>query len=206
MDRKYEPDHVDDEWFEQYVMGTLPEEQAALLETRLLVDEECRRKLDETEAYIMAMRGALRRAQREPSHGPRHWAAWLARPFPMAIAGSAGVLTIVFIVGALRYRENVALGPITQTVALTAERGMASNAEARAGHLQLRLDLRGIAERGEHSVKLVTEEGHEVWSAPLKFTGDFTPVDVRRQLAPGDYLVRIHAGPEQLREFHLAVL
>ena len=31
MDGRFEPDHVQEEWFEQYVLGTLPEDQAAIL-------------------------------------------------------------------------------------------------------------------------------------------------------------------------------
>jgi hypothetical protein len=208
MDRKLEPDHVPEEWFELYLMNNLPEPQTAILETRLLVDEDCRRKLDETEAYIAAMRGALRRAQREPVVGRGHWwnglaLRWLAWPLPLAtVSVLAGVGVLVF--GTLLYRGD-GLGPVTQTINLTAQRGLPSDAVAHPGHLQLRLDLRGISEHAGSTVQVVTELGGAVWSGPMRAEGDYATVDVRRRLEPGEYLVRINSGPDQLREFRLAV-
>src|SRR5437763_14817606 len=88
MEQGLTPNRVPDEWFELYAMGRLPEQQTALLEERLLVDEECRRKLDETETYITAMRCALRSTRSQPVRPPNPWFAWLTRPLPMA-AGAA---------------------------------------------------------------------------------------------------------------------
>jgi hypothetical protein len=204
MEQGLTPDRVPDEWFELYVMGRLPEQQTALLEERLLVDEECRRKLDETETYITAMRGALRSARRQPVRAPNRWFAWLTRPLPMATGGAFAVGAML-VVASLVYRAGGAPGPVTQTVTLDADRGLSVNAAAHPGHLQLRLDLRGIPERLGHTVQVVTEVGREVWSAPLTTTGDFVTVDVPRKLGPGDYLVRINSGAEPLREFRLAV-
>ena len=206
MEGGFSPDHVQDEWFEQYVMGTLPEEQAAILEERLLVDERCRLQLDQTEAYVRSMRVALRRAQTElvePVRGPGRWFAWLARP--VALAGAAAALAAVVFTVSLVHRPGDVLGPISETVELNAHRGGGASIASRPGHIQLRLDLRGIPERSANTVQVVTELGQEVWSAPLRVAGDFATVDVRQKLGPGEYLVRINAGPEQLREFRLTL-
>jgi hypothetical protein len=209
MDGKFLPDHVREEWFELYVMGTLPEEQMAILEARLLVDEDCRLKLDQTEAYVQAMRVALRRAQAElgePARSRWHWRALLARPWPVVVWPAVAAMALVFTV-ALLYRPVDTLGPVSETVPLNAQRGGAGNAGAAAhpGHLHLRLDLRGIPDRPTHTLQVVTEGGQEVWSGPFPITGDFTTVDVRQKLEPGHYLVRICSGEEQLREFYLSV-
>lgn len=207
MDGKFLPDHVQEEWFEQYVMGTLPEEQAEILEARLLVDEGCRLKLDQTEEYIRAMRVALRRAPAELAEPARHrWLSWLTQPWPRVVWPAMAAMALLFTV-ALLYKPTDTLGPVTETVPLNAQRGGTTKggADAHPGHLQLRLDLRGIPERDTHNVQVVTEGGQEVWSATFPLTGDFTTVDVRQKLGPGDYLVRINSGAEQLREFRLTV-
>lgn len=204
MDGRFGPDHVQEEWFEQYVLGTLPEEQAAILESRLLIDETCRQKLDQTEAYVQAMRLALRRAQTElPARNTSPWRAWLARPLPLAASGLAVAALLLTVM--LLHRPVDALGPILETVPLEAERGTPTNAAAHAGHLQLRLDVRGLPQDSAHTIQVVTENGQPVWSGPLTVSTDYATVDVRQKLVAGDYLVRINAGAEQLREFHLAV-
>jgi len=118
MDGKFLPDHVREEWFELYVMGTLPEEQMAILEARLLVDEDCRLKLDQTEAYVQAMRVALRRAQAElgaPAKSRWHWRALLARPWPMAaspaVVGFVGAGTLADAIGYTKSMTEITVGP-----------------------------------------------------------------------------------------------
>lgn len=210
MDGNRLPDHVREEWFEQYVMGTLPEEPTEILEASLLVNENCRLTLDQTEAYIRAMQSALARARTElPQAAPNRWQQWrsrLGRPWPVAVWPTLAATALVF-TGALLYLPADVLCPVPQTVALNAQRGgsIGNTAAAHPGHLRLRLDLRGIPERKAYTTQVVTEGGQEVWSGTFTVTGDFTTVDVRRKLGPGDYLVRINSGSEQFREFHLSV-
>ncbi|MGD1097102.1 MAG: zf-HC2 domain-containing protein [Bryobacteraceae bacterium] len=55
--------HISDDQLELYLMGRLNEQELAPLEEHLLICEECRDRLEKTEAYIAAMRAILRRQQ-----------------------------------------------------------------------------------------------------------------------------------------------
>ncbi len=53
--------HIPEENLEQYAAGhKLPDTQLAELEAHLLVCSECQDRLRELDAYVAAMRGALR--------------------------------------------------------------------------------------------------------------------------------------------------
>jgi len=59
----------DDQLFEDYCRGTLPEDEAAGLEEHLLICESCRQRVGEESAFSDAMRGAAarwRQKSREP--------------------------------------------------------------------------------------------------------------------------------------------
>jgi anti-sigma factor RsiW len=57
--------HLIDDSLEQYVLLTLPESDLQAVEEHLLTCAKCRRRLQETEEYIAAMRLAAARL-REP--------------------------------------------------------------------------------------------------------------------------------------------
>jgi len=57
--------HISDDSLEQYTMGTLPEPDLNLVEEHLLICEECQDRLKATDAYVVAMRSALKK------HGKR---------------------------------------------------------------------------------------------------------------------------------------
>ena len=62
--------HISDDQLELYLMGRLNEQELAPLEEHLLICEECRDRLEKTEAYIAAMRAILRRQKGRKSDGP----------------------------------------------------------------------------------------------------------------------------------------
>jgi len=55
--------HIDDELLERYAMGRLTERDAVPVEEHLLICECCRARLEETDAYVRAMREACRRCE-----------------------------------------------------------------------------------------------------------------------------------------------
>ncbi len=199
--------HFDDEWFEQYVRGTLPEDKLEIFEERLLVDESVQRRLDETETYMKAMKGALRRAQTELAGDDASFFArlkqWVAQPMPL-MAGMVGAAAAVLIVVSVLHRSPDALRPAT-TVELHAMRGAAEEAVAPAGHVRFVLDTRGLAAAPAYSAQVVTDQGQEMWKGPIQLSGDSVAVDVPKMLKPGHYLVRIDNGAEQLREYAVAL-
>lgn len=59
------PEHPSEEDIEQYSLGRLIEPAVSLLETHLLVCERCRSRVSEEDAYVQAMRSALRELANE---------------------------------------------------------------------------------------------------------------------------------------------
>ena len=67
--------HQTEEQLEFYALGRLTETQVAAVEEHLLVCSVCQDKLDEVEAYALAMREAI---SAEPKPEPQtDWLAWL---------------------------------------------------------------------------------------------------------------------------------
>jgi anti-sigma factor RsiW len=189
--------HVPEEWFEQYVQGTLPEDKLGIFEERLLVDEAVR----QTEAYIKAMKVALRRAQTELATEPSVWArlkSWVAVPVPVLGGLSAAAVALLIFVSVHRGPSTL---PPPNTVELHALRGGNDAATVPAGHIRLVLDTRGLSTSTSDSVEVVTEDGKSVWKSSLNVSGDSVAVDVPRLLAAGQYLVRINQGSDLLREY-----
>ncbi len=64
-------EHLSDEEIELYSLGRLTEPAISRLETHLLVCEHCRNRLEEEDAYIRAMRSALRDRPEDDPQGRR---------------------------------------------------------------------------------------------------------------------------------------
>jgi ribosomal protein L37AE/L43A len=57
--------HLNEEAVEEYTAGICPEEAAARYEEHLLACELCRSKVQETEAYLVAMQSAAKELRRK---------------------------------------------------------------------------------------------------------------------------------------------
>ena len=72
-----DPHRTDDE-LELYALGRLADPQVAVVEEHLLVCVACQERLDEVEAFALAMREGI---SAEPAPEPRaDWFAWLKQP------------------------------------------------------------------------------------------------------------------------------
>ena len=53
--------HITDDFLDQYAMGTLPEPDTTVFEEHLLTCGECQDRVKAADAYVTAMRSALRK-------------------------------------------------------------------------------------------------------------------------------------------------
>jgi hypothetical protein len=190
--------HISDEDLERHSLNTLPEPQLAAVEEHLLVCPECQDRLEETDAYVEAMRAAALEARRETSS--------LRRPgrTRFFLAAAAGIAVLASVGVTMRWPRGEP--PLPETVALVAVRGpMAAHSQAPAGRpLELGMDLTGLQEYTSYRVELVDHNGRRLWEEPASVQDGRLAVVVRKRLSPGRYYVRLYSpSAELLREFGL---
>jgi hypothetical protein len=191
------PRHVDAEDLERYSTGTSPLEAIPPIEEHLLTCDSCRNRLQETDAYLLAMRTASEQLRRdEEAAKRREWRipAW----FPVMATVACG---IVLVVATPRFIRSP--GPAV-AVSLTALRsGGAGNSAPSGRELMLRPDLTGLAEDSSYRLEIVDQTGHTVRQGKLTRAQNGMQV---RGLGAGLYFVRVYlpAG-ELLREYGLRI-
>jgi hypothetical protein len=193
--------HQTDERLELYALGRLPEPWVAEVEEHLLVCTACRERVDDLEAYALAMRQAI---SPEPAKSP-HWLqqswfeqswfeqswfqrSWLKMP---VLAWSGGLAVILFAV--TLYLQFVPhLAPLA-SLQLTAMRGaMPAVGPSRETDITLADAPSGTALRTE----IVDATGSTIWSGILEPRTH--KVALTRQLAPGNYFVRLFDDDSKL--------
>jgi hypothetical protein len=189
--------HVDAEDLERYSMGTSPPEAAAPLEEHLLTCGACQDRLQETDAYLRAMRASSEQIRRdEKAANRREWRipAW----FPVMVTVACGIVLVVATPRLIRPP-----GPAV-AVSLTALRsGAAGNSAPSGRELMLHPDLTGLAEDSSYRLEIVNQTGHTVRQGLLTRAQNGIQV---RGLGAGLYFVRVYlpAG-ELLREYGLRI-
>ena len=180
---------------EAYVLGQLRGSELADLEEHLIVCSDCRDRLDEAENFAAGMTEALaakKQVAEQPSQLP--WLDWLRQPVVSTALALAAVVAIVAIVSTSRPK----MAPVT-TLTLTANRGgMPIAARSR----ELDLNLKDSPGEGTFRIEIVNGAGQAVWSGLAQGTASGIQVKTQRELQPGDYFVRLHAGSgEVLHEY-----
>ena len=172
--------HQSDELLELYALGRLPDSDSAPLEEHLLVCELCRERLDQVEAYALALRSAI--AQEPVSAAADGWFREFFQFRNLLFAGgfAAAVLLAVLY---LHPRANIA--PFA-SLELTAMRGnMVSIQPARETDIL----LADAPAQSSTPVQMVDASGGTVWNGipePVSHR-----IRVMKQLAPGSYFVRL---------------
>jgi anti-sigma factor RsiW len=197
-------DHCTDDALELYALGRLGGMHAEALEEHLLICEPCRERLDETDIFVRAMKGAaarLRLEQKTESFAARVARAFQVPAFPVW-AASAACLCIIA-VSAVRLQPPAPAGA-SIAVSLHAERG-ASQTVAAHHPLVLSLDARGLSLGKSAHIVLVNAGGTTLEQADVAPDNDQVHARFSRPLDPGDYFVRIcrPGDADPLREFAL---
>jgi hypothetical protein len=187
--------HLDPDQLEAYVRNQVSGRELEVCEEHLLVCEECRAALEETAAYVAAMRGAASKLKYKTERQPRRLWSW--HPVPVWAAGAAMVLLLIPLGVRLATRDGAAS---YQTITMRAVRGPTSESQAAAGKpLQLILDLSGLPRAASYAVEMVDQNGDTVWRKTI--TGGGAGSGIRANApAPraGEYFVRLYAAPDQL--------
>jgi hypothetical protein len=208
--------HQTDDHLELYALGRLTDPVLADLEEHLLICGSCRDRLDETDAYVRAMRSAI--ADEPPSSSGHNWLKGLfslriSRLFAPVYAGGFALLLLA--AGFYFHSQNRALG--VAAIELTAMRGDTQSVRAA---LETDITLSdtpagsGSSEIVDAGGAMVWQEvwqeaGQEVWpkAAGGDFAGGSRKLRVRKQLAPGAYFVRLFDSQGKLlHEYGFRVL
>jgi hypothetical protein len=150
------------------------------VEEHLLVCASCRDKLDEAEAFALAMRRAI--ATEPESPAPESWFSWLRQPVWKVAIGFA----VLLLSAGLYLNVGRRVSPVA-SLELTAMRG-AIPAVNPAQETDVTLDdaPSGIALRAE----VVDADGGPVWKGALK--GDDHTIRLAQHLNPTNYFVRLY--------------
>ncbi len=188
--------HIDEEEFERYSMGAMPEGAVAPFEEHLLICESCQHRLAQTDVYVSAMRQASARLRERPVERGLPWLR-----FPRLVPALAGLAVAIVAAGLWLNRPDLgAAHPFA--VDLAATRGAVIEAKAPAGKwLLLRLDLASLPASPGYRLEMVDRSGQRVWQATVPGQGSKADFKVPGA-QPGVYFVRVY-GPsgELLREY-----
>jgi anti-sigma factor RsiW len=200
-------DHCTDDALELYALGRLEVSRTEALEEHLLICEPCRERLDETDIFVRAMKGAaarLRAERKAESFTARVARSFRLPAFPVwAVASVACVCLLA--VSVERLRQPAPAGA-SIAVSLHAERG-ASQTVAAHHPLSLSLDARGLSLGKSAHVALVDAAGTALEQADVAPDNDQVQAHFSRPLDPGDYFIRIcrPGDDDPIREFALRV-
>ncbi len=189
--------HFNDEELESYSLGKISGNHLARLEDHLLLCSTCQKRVEESDAYVHAIRSAAAEFQSQLKPSWRFQFSW--RP---ALVFAMVVLVVGVMIVPRGGHSGGGATPVA--VSLQALRGPAVSAEAPAGRaLLLAPDVSGLHESGVMRIELVTAAGQPVW------TGQASGPQPKTEAPPlrgGQYFIRLYSpSGELLREFGLSV-
>jgi hypothetical protein len=189
--------HVDAEDLERYSMGVSPPEATPFIEEHLLTCDSCRNRLQETDAYLLAMRTSSEQLRRDEKAAKiREWRipVW----FPVMATVACG---IVLVVATPRFIRSP--GPAVAVSLAALRSGGASNIAPPGRELMLHPDLTGLAEDSSYRLEIVDQTGHTVRQGKLTRAQNGIQV---RGLDAGLYFVRVYLPAGELqREYGLRI-
>jgi hypothetical protein len=188
--------HMDVEDLERYSMGASSTEEAAPIEEHLLICEDCRDRLRETDEYLVGIRRASIRWRRDERVDKRRlwiFPGW----FPALAAVACGLLLVL-----VTLRLGRSPGPVAVSLATLRSNGAGGIAPA-GRELNLHPDLTGLVDRASYRLEIVDQAGRPVRQGTLARAQNGIKV---QGLGPGLYFVRVYlpAG-ELLREYGLQI-
>jgi hypothetical protein len=179
------------------------------LEEHLLICAGCQDRLEETDAYILALRAVAPELRKER-------APWLERLLPQSWnpsrlrlpvwAGAAAMAALVVVTGSRWTTSSVApKEPVV--IALETSRGVDPIAPARAASgspLVLSFDLSELPSYLSYQVEIVDSTGRKVWGSSAEARNGTLRQSVEQAPGKGNYFVRLYApNRELLREYSL---
>jgi predicted anti-sigma-YlaC factor YlaD len=177
--------HLEEEEIERYSLAASAEPEISLVEEHLLLCPSCRKKVEDSDAYVGSMQHAAAQIRSEEKRAP----LWAGMAFLLAAA--------VLLAGVILIRGNA---PVPFAVSLAATRGVGIEAQAPAGvPLALKLDLTGLPASASYRVEMVDRLGKPVWAGAF-------PGPPAKASPAGIYFVRLYSpSGDLLREYGLEI-
>jgi hypothetical protein len=198
--------HVADDVLESYLLHRLTETETVTVEEHLLACQFCQIQAEETEAFILAAKAALREPGRKPAMraartgGSGATLSWFSAP--VIITASLGLA-----IGTYLQPRPLTQPATPAQVSLSAMRGadFALPHIHASNRLILNLDTRDLPSDGPYEVQVVNSAGTEIWTGTPQREGDQLRANVSRRLSPGHYWIRLSRATELVREYGLAI-
>lgn len=190
--------HPAPELLEEYSFHRLGEAQADELEQHLLLCDDCRTTLTETEVYIRLMRSGIeRRAPRVVRSKAKAWVLW--QPAFAILAIGCVTATLFFA------RPRISGIQEPATVTLVSSRG-GENTAAGSGMTQapsnrpldIAIDAADLPAGVEYRVEVVTAAGARAWEGTAKPEARKLHAAIPGVLKAGSYWVRLYAASSEL--------
>ncbi len=201
----------DDELLERYALGRLSEPECASLEEHLLLCTSCQVRLDQTDEYVAAVRGAfatLPRARQASAKALRsaRFLRTLVTSRPVQLYLGAAIVAVSLFV-AIVYDGGISDISHATLVSVRSGDGIAHAKPAR--RLVLDLDAALLPERPGYLLQVVDHSGREIWSGDVAIDAPVFRVTLDRRFSPGRYWLRLYGKPatadDILREYGLDI-
>ncbi|MSV27411.1 MAG: hypothetical protein EXQ52_01500 [Bryobacterales bacterium] len=201
--------HIESEALEQYSMGTLPEPHMADFEEHLLICAGCQDRLEETDAYIRALRAVAPQLRNARAPLLERLIPGVMSPLRWRLpvwAGAAAMVALVAVTGTEWSRQRgTPREPVV--VVLEASRGADAISPARAAAgspLVLSFELSELPSYTSYQLEIVDSTGRKVWGSSAEARNGKLLQNVDRVPGKGNYFVRLYAPTrELLREYGL---
>lgn len=198
--------HIDPEALEQYSLGRHGELDIASIEEHLLVCGRCLDKLEHTEAFIEATKGALSGTCRKPASSALSMSAGVRLRSWIMVPALATALVAIATGVVMAWHRDAQLGP-AQEIALATTRG-AEDIRVQHGDVALSIDTTELPGAGPFVLELVEADGSRVWSGIEEASNHRIRTTPGRNLRAGRYWLRVYANAQKtdlLREYGFLV-
>jgi hypothetical protein len=197
--------HFSEETLESYSLGRLPPASQADLEEHLLICEECRNRVADSDDFVSVMRAAaMNLNSRGEERGRTRLFGWFA---PLSWKPAAAVaMAVIAVLAVWRPWTDAPAGEEVE-VHLHLQRGEAAELVSRvaAGSaLSLLVDLSELPPQPVYRLEVVDAEGKRLWEGRVEPAGGIVVANTGVRVLRGNYWVRLFGGPDGaglLREY-----
>lgn len=184
--------HETDDDLELYALGRLSDERAASVEEHLLICAACQKRLDDVEAFAVAMREAI---GGEPVPTALHWLdRWRQPGFAWTgLAWAGGLAALLAAIGLFLHVGTSSVAPLA-TLQLTAVRG---ETQTVIPSRETDITLTDAPAADDLKAEVIDAAAGTVWTGILS-PKDGNRIRLTKRLEPGGYFVRLYGDNGKL--------
>jgi hypothetical protein len=178
--------HIEEEFLERYVMGTLPRESIAAMEEHLLSCSLCQNRLVEADEFLIHFRAAATQIDLRPA--PFWERLWNGR---RVLAGGSAFATAALLLLLVSDDRQYTNTP-PAVVLMQSLRGPESRAQVASGRPSLLIfDVPILPSRADYEIEIVDTAGNGILKAGAKVKEAQLTFPIEK-LARGAYWVRVY--------------